>query len=209
MSEPDRHSHWEGVYSTKSPAEVSWFQTRPDTSLELIKRTGAPLDATIVDIGGGASTLVDHLLADGRSSLIVLDLAESALAHARARLGDKAARVEWIAADVTQWRPERRVQLWHDRAVLHFLTDARDQAAYVQALRAALQPSGWAIIAGFAPGGPKRCSGLEIVQHDAASLQALLGDDFQLSATREETHQTPWGADQSFRYHLFQRRPAA
>ncbi|MDZ4761195.1 MAG: class I SAM-dependent methyltransferase [Alphaproteobacteria bacterium] len=205
-SELDRHSHWEGVYSTKLPTEVSWFQTRPDVSLELIKLTGARLDATIVDIGGGASTLLDHLLTEGRSSLIVLDLAESALAHSRSRLGGIAADVEWIATDVTRWRPERRVHLWHDRAVMHFLTEARDQAAYVQSLRAALHPGGWAIIAGFAPGGARRCSGLDIVQHDAASLQALLGDNFALMATREETHRTPSGADQLFRYHLFKRQ---
>jgi SAM-dependent methyltransferase len=206
--DPDRHAHWEEVYRTKAPGEVSWFQTRPDVSLDLIAQTRLSEDATLLDVGGGASTLVDHLLSDGRHSLVVLDLSASALDHARQRLGPDARHVEWFAADVTQWRPERKVDLWHDRAVLHFLTTASDQHAYADVLRAAVKPGGWVVIAGFAPGGPLKCSGLEVVQHDAASLSALLGPAFELVTVRGETHSTPWGADQSFRYHLFRRAKA-
>lgn len=201
----DRHAHWQKVYSEKTATAVSWHQPRPDVSLALIAMTGVPKDAAILDVGGGASTLVDHLLDQGRTALSVLDISEAALAQARTRLGSSAARVRWIATDVTTWTPPQRFDLWHDRAVLHFLTTPRDQAAYAAALRAALKPGGWAIIAGFAPGGPRTCSGLEIVQHDAASLGALLGDGFTLTHTQDETHRTPWGAGQAFRYHLFRR----
>lgn len=200
-----RHTHWEGVYGSKSPGEVSWYQDRPDTSLALIGAADLRKDMRILDVGGGASTLVDHLLAAGHTSLAVLDLSEAALVHARARLGTAAEGVEWIAADITRWQTDEPVELWHDRAVLHFLTARADQQAYAEVLRRAVKPCGWAIIAGFAPGGPLKCSGLEIVQHDAESLGALLGEAFRLIETRDETHQTPWGADQAFRYHLYWR----
>ncbi|MCW3847914.1 class I SAM-dependent methyltransferase [Sphingomonas sp. LB-2] len=201
----ERHTHWQSVYGTKAPGDVSWFQERPDVSLTLIEATGLPSEAAILDVGGGASTLVDHLLASGHSSLAVLDISEAALEHARRRLGSEADRVQWIASDVTRWRAAAPVDLWHDRAVLHFLTARPDQEAYFDTLRAALKPGGWAIIAGFAPGGPLKCSGLEIVQHDAESLAALLDYEFRLIDTRDEVHHTPWGAEQAFRYHLFWR----
>lgn len=201
----ERQAHWQTVYVTKSPGEVSWFQERPAVSLALIEATGLPATAAILDVGGGASTLVDHLLASGHTSLSVLDISAEALEHSRIRLGPLAKRVTWIAADVTRWRPDEQVDLWHDRAVLHFLTAAADQQAYFETLRAALRPRGWAIVAGFAPGGPTRCSGLEIVQHDAESLAELLGPGFGLVEARDEVHRTPWGADQAFRYHLFRR----
>ncbi len=203
--EGERRGHWQGVYGAKAPGEISWFQERPDVSLELIEATGLANDASILDVGAGASTLVDHLIAGGHSSLAVLDISEEALRHAQARLGTDADRVRWIAADVTHWCAEKPVDLWHDRAVLHFLTVRADQKAYAETLRAALKPCGWAIIAGFAPGGPLNCSGLEIVQHDAESLAELLGYEFELIETRDEAHHTPWGAEQAFRYHLFWR----
>jgi SAM-dependent methyltransferase len=205
-ADEDRSAHWEGVYRAKAPTDVSWFQARPQVSLDLIGRTGMAKDARIVDVGAGASTLVDHLLAEGRSSLTLLDLSESALAHTRARLGADAERVTWVVGDVRTWRPEIKVDLWHDRAVLHFLTSRSDQEAYSYTVSAALKPNGWAVIAGFAPGGPAKCSGLDIVQHDEASLQSLLGGAFDLITTRDEVHNTPWGAAQAFRYHLFHRR---
>ncbi len=133
----------------------------------------------------------------------MLDISEAALAHARKRLGQNAKRVKWITADVTTWAPEITVDFWHDRAVLHFLTARADQEAYFRTLKNTLRPGGWAMIAGFAPGGPTECSGLPIVQHDADSLQNLLGDDFTLIEQRDETHRTPSGAKQAFRYHLF------
>lgn len=203
--EDERHAHWQSVYGTKAPGNVSWFQERPEVSLALIEATGLPKDAAILDVGGGASTLVDHLLASGHWSLAVLDISEAALEHARARLGNDADLVQWVASDVTRWRPTAPVDLWHDRAVLHFLTARADQEAYFDSLRAALKPGGWAIIAGFAPGGPLKCSGLEIVQHDAESLAGLLDYEFRLIDTRDEVHRTPWGAEQAFLYHLFWR----
>ena len=198
-------AHWETIYREKSPEAVSWRQERPDLSIELIHQAELAPDATILDVGGGASTLVDHLLAEGRRSLIVLDISETALAHGRERLGEDAQRVKWVTADVTTWTPDIKVDFWHDRAVLHFLTKRADQDAYFRTLKRALCPSGWVMIAGFAPGGPIECSGLPIMQHDAENLQNLLGDDFTLIHAYDETHLTPSGAEQAFRYHLFHR----
>lgn len=201
----DQNAHWDRVYSEKSAEEVSWRQGEPTLSLKLIARTGIEHGAAIVDVGGGASTLVDHLLLRTFTDLTILDIAAPGLAQAQARLGGEAERVRWVVDDVTKWRPGRKHRLWHDRAVLHFLTDAAAQAAYVDTLRFATDGDGWAIIAGFAPGGPVKCSGLEIVQHDAMSLQRLLGDEFQLMETHGEIHVTPWETEQPFRYHLFRR----
>lgn len=205
-TESERRTHWEMVYSTKQPGEVSWYQPEPELSLKLIRRTLVPRDAAIVDVGGGASTLVDHLVRDGFTDINVVDIAPSALEHAKRRLGADAGRVTWIAADVTSWRPARTVDLWHDRAVLHFLTSESDQRAYADVLRATLRPGGWAIIGGFAPHGPLKCSGLDVVRHDAESLTALLGEAFALVETHGEIHLTPQGREQAFRYHLFSRR---
>lgn len=202
----DQRAHWDRVYTEKRAEEVSWRQEEPTFSMNLIARTGVSPDAAIVDIGGGASTLVDHLIERGFRDVSVLDIAAPALKQAEARLGSRSTDVRWIVGDVTTWRPARTHRLWHDRAVLHFLTDPKMQAAYAETLRMALDDDGWAIIAGFAPGGPDKCSGLEVVQHDGVSLVQLLGDEFQLMATQGEIHLTPWGAEQAFRYHLFRRR---
>lgn len=199
------HAHWDRVYTEERAEAVSWRQDEPTLSLKLIKRTGIGHDAPIIDVGGGASTLVDHLLKDGYRDLTILDIAAPGLDQAKARLGGDAENAKWIVGDVTAWRPARKHRLWHDRAVLHFLTDPSAQAAYMETLRSALDGDGWAIIAGFAPGGPVKCSGLEIVQHDGESLSKLLGDDFQLMETHGEIHVTPSGAEQAFRYHLFRR----
>jgi hypothetical protein len=204
----DQNAHWDRVYSEKRAEEVSWRQEEPTLSLKLILRTGVGCDAPIIDVGGGASTLVDHLLLGGFRDLTVLDISAPGLEQAKARLEAQAKHVEWVVNDVTTWRPSRKHRLWHDRAVLHFLTEPADQAAYMETLRSAIDGDGWAIIAGFAPGGPVKCSGLEIVQHDGVSLSRLLGDDFQLMETHGETHVTPWGAEQAFRYHLFRRNTA-
>lgn len=203
MRDSTRKTHWEEVYGSKSPEGTSWYQKRPDISLDLIETYGPGPKATVIDIGGGTSTLADHLLEAGYADVSVLDIAEAGLAHLKNRLGARADRIDWIVADVTEWKPERKYDLWHDRAVLHFLTQAKDQAAYAATLRAALRPGGMAIIAGFAPGGPEKCSGLPIVQHDHASLGALFGKRFELLETREELHHTPWNAEQAFRYHVY------
>jgi hypothetical protein len=201
----DQNAHWDRVYSEMRAEDVSWRQDEPTLSLKLIRRTGIGHDAQVIDVGGGASTLPDHLLTSGFRSLTVLDIAASGLEQSKARLQAQAASVNWVVSDVRTWRPAQCYRLWHDRAVLHFLTEPADQAAYVQTLRSAVEGDGWAIIAGFAPGGPAKCSGLEIVQHDGTSLARLLGDEFQLLETHGEIHLTPWGAEQAFRYHLFRR----
>jgi 2-polyprenyl-3-methyl-5-hydroxy-6-metoxy-1,4-benzoquinol methylase len=208
MTEPnvDRRTHWDSVYAAKRTDDVSWFQARPELSLGLIRRAAPRKDAAVIDIGAGSSTLVDCLHAGGYADLTVLDIADAALDHSRARLGAPAQDVTWIAADVTSWRPDRTYDVWHDRATLHFLTAPRDQVLYADALHAALKPGGYAIIGGFAPDGPTKCSGLDTVQHDAESLQTLLGPCFALLETHGETHLTPQGREQAFRFHIFQRR---
>lgn len=201
-----RAPHWDTVYATKRADEVSWFQPSAETSLKLVRRTGVARDAAIIDVGAGASTLIDGMIAEGFTDLSVLDISAVGLEQAKQRLGRNANRIEWIVADVTAWRPPRAYNIWHDRAVLHFLTDAVSQRAYADVLRAATRVDSWIIIGGFAPGGPAKCSGLDVVQHDAESLSTLLGNAFTLLETHGEVHLTPSGGEQAFRYHLFLRR---
>ncbi len=205
MSDLGRRAHWENVYTTKSEQEVSWFQEFPSISLSLIRSTGATAHSAIVDIGGGASRLVDALVDEGFEAVAVLDVSESALSAAKGRLGQRAAKVTWIVADVTRWEPVQRYDVWHDRAAFHFLTDETDRAAYVERLRRALQPAGYAIIATFATDGPERCSGLPVVRYDAASLGKALGAGFALVETRRDDHRTPLGSTQRFQYSTFRR----
>src|SRR6266568_1496779 len=186
MSDLGRRAHWDNVYTTKSEQEGSWFQEFPSISLSLIRSTGATAHSAIVDIGGGASRLVDALVDEGFEAVAVLDVSESALSAAKGRLGQRAAKVTWIVADVTRWEPVQRYDVWHDRAAFHFLTDETDRAAYVERLRRALQPAGYAIIATFATDGPERCSGLPVVRYDAASLGKALGAGFALVETRRD-----------------------
>jgi 2-polyprenyl-3-methyl-5-hydroxy-6-metoxy-1,4-benzoquinol methylase len=203
MCDPDRSEHWEGVYRTKGEREVSWFQETPSLSLELIRSAGATRHSPIVDIGGGASRLVDAMVDEGYEAVTVLDLSESALVAAKARLGQAAAAVTWIVADVVGWQPRQRYDIWHDRAAFHFLTDAADRSAYVACLHAALRPGGHAIIATFALDGPERCSGLPVVRYDAASLGEVLGDAFSLIETKRHDHRTPMGTMQRFQFSVF------
>ncbi len=205
MTDPDRQAHWDNVYTTKHEQDVSWYQDRATPSLDLIALTGLSTDVEIIDIGGGASRLVDSLLLANFGRLTVLDLSAAALEAARQRLGDKAALVKWIVADVTTWQPSQTYALWHDRAAFHFLTDPADQSAYAERLKRAVKPAGFAIIGTFAPDGPERCSGLPIVRHDAASLAAMLGDEFELIDARRHEHTTPWGAMQRFQFTTFLR----
>jgi len=201
-----RKTHWEHVYSTKAPSEVSWYQTHPLVSLDLIAETGVGSDQPIIDVGGGASTIVDHLLEAGYRHLAVLDISGHALAQARARLGDRANRVEWIEADVTTFTAPHRFALWHDRAVFHFLTDAEDRRRYVRHMLEALEPEGHVIIATFGVDGPAKCSGLDVVRYDPPSLARELGDAFELVETRDETHTTPANKPQHFTFCRFARR---
>jgi SAM-dependent methyltransferase len=205
MPSPNPHQHWQNVYTTRRENEVSWFQATPSVSLGLIRSVGALGQSAIIDIGGGASRLVDALLDQGCTDLTVLDVSEAALAAARARLGDRAPGVQWIAADVTRWDPSRQYDLWHDRAAFHFLTDPGDRAAYVERLSLALRPRGHAIVATFASDGPERCSGLPVVRYDAAALGTTLGGRFALVETRREDHLTPMGTTQRFQYSVFRR----
>lgn len=198
--------HWERVYATKATDGVSWYRPHLERSLAFIRSLELPRDARIVDVGGGASTLVDDLLEDGFTNLAVIDLSSAALQAARERLGARAGSVDWLAGDVTEpLLEEASVDLWHDRAVLHFLTDAAGQAAYRAQLLRALAPRGHAAIATFAPDGPDECSGLPVRRYDADALAELLAPDLELTASVHATHETPWGTAQPFTHALFQR----
>jgi len=205
MSEFNRQAHWQNVYKEKGEYQVSWFQERPNISLELLEAVHAAPSSAIIDIGGGASRLVDALVEKGYRDVTVLDLSESAVSIAKMRLGERAAMVNWIVADVTQWQPTRSYDLWHDRAAFHFLTEAPDQAAYIDRLVKAVRPGGHAIIGTFALDGPERCSGLPVVRYDAAQLSAALTPLFALVDTRRDDHKTPWGAIQHFQFSVFRR----
>ncbi|MDZ7732960.1 MAG: class I SAM-dependent methyltransferase [Acidimicrobiia bacterium] len=181
---------------------MSWFQETPTRSLELIRRvTGTT--ASVIDVGGGASRLIDHLLEAGYRDLTVLDLAAGALEAARRRLGDRATTVTWIEGDVTTFDAGRRFDLWHDRAVLHFLTDEDDRRRYVDNLRRSLHPGGHVVLATFGPNGPEQCSGLPVRRYSVDDMATLLGEDFTLLDRDDEVHRTPTGADQAFVYGLF------
>ncbi len=202
--------HWESVYASRATDAVSWFQPRAERSLAFIQATGVPRSAAIIDVGGGASTLVDDLVDRDYTGVTVLDLAGTALAAARARLGPRAARVRWLEADVTRVEfAEGAFDLWHDRAVFHFLTEADQRAAYVAAVLRALRPGGHLIVATFAQDGPVQCSGLPVVRYSADSLQAAFGRQFALRRHEREEHRTPAGAVQAFVYCGFQREAQA
>ena len=203
MQNESRQAHWEGIYTKKGENEVSWFQENPAPSLELIAQVGATPASAIIDVGGGASRLVDNLVKQGFEDVTVLDLSEAALEAAKARLKDDAGQVHWIVADATVWEPLKAYDIWHDRAAFHFLTEDHDRAAYVARLERALKVGGYAIIATFALDGPERCSGLPIVRYDPVSLGQTLGRSFQLVDTRRHAHATPWGTEQSFQFSVF------
>ena len=206
MTSEGRQAHWDKVYASKGEKEVSWFQENPAPSLDLIAKTGATAASSVIDVGGGASRLVDALIAKGIRAVAVLDLSEAALVAAKARLGGQADQVEWIVADVTAWEPQAAAyDVWHDRAAFHFLTEERDRAAYVARLTKAVKPGGHAIIGAFAPDGPERCSGLPVARYDAQSLGRALGDAFELVETLPHQHRTPWGSEQRFQFSLFRR----
>jgi SAM-dependent methyltransferase len=209
MGDTSRQAHWENVYTTKGENEVSWFQHSPAPSLELIVQAGAVNHSAIIDIGGGASRLVDHLVEQGFEDVTVLDLSGAALAVAKSRLesqfGASAGRVSWIVADATTFEPVKPYDIWHDRAAFHFLTDASDRAAYIDRLGRGLKIGGHAIIATFALDGPKKCSGLPVARYDSASLGQALGATFKLVHTQRHEHATPWDTRQSFQFSVFRR----
>ena len=195
-----RRAHWQRVYSDKEPTEVSWYQPVPEKSLELIQATGISKTESILDAGGGASKLVDHLLREGYTDISVLDISGNALDRTRARLGESADAVDWIEADATLFQPLRRYALWHDRAVFHFLTEVADRDNYIDVVSRALRPGGSFILATFGPEGPLRCSGLRIQRYSIEQLQDLLGARFDLGGYELEDHVTPMGSTQQFLY---------
>lgn len=198
-----RKKHWESVYQNKSPLEVSWYQQDPVLSLRLIRDTRLALDEPVIDIGGGASRLVDTLCESGYTRVSVLDISANALAYAKHRLAEKANTVQWYEADVTHFNPPHRFALWHDRAVFHFLTSRADRESYIGVLKQTLAPGGHLIIMTFAIDGPVKCSGLDIVQYDAETITAELGAGFELVETGHEVHLTPAGNPQKFIYFHF------
>lgn len=194
-------AHWEHIYGTKAPDQVSWFRSHLETSLALIDRATRDHSARIIDVGGGEATLVDDLIRAGYGRLTVLDISQNAIDFTKARLGSLAAGVEWIVADATQAEfPENAYDVWHDRAVFHFLTAAAQRAAYVERVARAVKPGGHVIIGTFGPEGPTKCSGLNVERYDADSLHGEFGARFRLIDSRKELHQTPFGTTQQFLY---------
>ena len=197
-------THWENVYAAKTDAELSWTQSHPSVSLALTRETTPP-GSSVIDVGGGASVLADRLL-DAGYAVAVLDIAPAALARARERLGAKGDRVRWITADVTAAPALGTFDLWHDRAVFHFLTSPADRSAYAALMARTIAPRGHAVIATFAPDGPAKCSGLDVRRYDAHSLAVELGERFEMIKSLPEMHLTPWGKPQSFQYSVFRLR---
>ncbi|HEY5720090.1 MAG TPA: class I SAM-dependent methyltransferase [Gammaproteobacteria bacterium] len=205
----ERAEHWDRVYRERAADEVSWYQSQPRLSLRLVEATGVGRGEALIDVGGGASRLVDCLLQRDYRDLSVLDVSAEALAVARRRLGDTAAAVHWIHADVTGFVPSRRYRLWHDRAVFHFLTGEQERARYVEVLRRALLPQAHLVIATFAPDGPRKCSGLPVCQYDGEALCRELGAGFELLDATRERHLTPGAVEQRFAwFRLRYRAPA-
>ena len=201
----DLKAHWEQVYATRAPEAVSWYQANPALSLALIAATGVGKDARLMDVGGGASTLVDKLLEAGFAHVTVLDISPTAMRRAQERLGPEARRVQWIEADIRTAQLPVPVDLWHDRAVFHFLTEAEDRVRYLAVLQRAVPPGGHVIIAAFAPEAPPKCSGLPVRRYDAEALQRELGGAFELAEARTEVHRTPGGVVQPFLYARFRK----
>ena len=194
-------THWEHVYQTKAVDQVSWYRPHLDTSLKLIEGASPERSSAIIDVGGGEATLVDDLIAHGYTDVTVLDISTTAIDVAKTRLGTAAASVHWLAGDITDVELEpARYDLWHDRAVFHFLTNADDRAAYVRQVARSVKHGGHVIVAPCGPEGPEKCSGLDVVRYDAGSLHHEFGPKFRLLDSVTELHETPWGAPQQFMY---------
>jgi SAM-dependent methyltransferase len=197
----ERHEHWDQVYARNAPMQVSWYQPHLEQSLGLIEQARLPLDASILDVGGGTSTLVDDLLDRGFTRVSVLDISATAIEHARRRLGPRASAVTWLTGDITTLAlPAGEFDFWHDRAVFHFLREEQARIRYVESVRRALKPGGHIVVATFGPGGPQRCSGLEVMRYSADELHGQFGRTFRKLASFTELHHTPGGAEQEFVY---------
>ncbi len=197
----NRKTHWESVYKTKSDQQVSWFREHLDNSLRMILQTKVGKDAAVIDVGGGSSTLADDLLDHGFADVTVLDISAAALQKSKERLGGKAAQIEWLEADITNVSlPENHYDVWHDRAVFHFLTDPEDRRKYVELVMRSLKPGGHIIVASFGENGPQKCSGLDVVRYNPETMHGEFGSGFKLVKSLNETHETPFGTTQEFIY---------
>ena len=198
--------HWENVYGSKADDEVSWYQPHAKTSLRLMQSIALPKTAAIIDVGGGASVLVDDLLDNGFTNITVLDISSNALSVAKKRLGSRSNKINWINSDIKDIKiPDNSIDLWHDRAVFHFLTEESDKKSYVSIMSSAVKPGGYIIIAPFAEDGPTKCSGLPVVRYSAESLSKQVGKEFALVNTEKNEHHTPSGNVQNFRYCVFKK----
>jgi SAM-dependent methyltransferase len=201
-------AHWEGSYAQRAPDQVSWYEPLPQRSLELVQATGLGHDASILDVGGGASSLAEELLDMGYTDVTVADISPAALAHAQTALGSNTARITWVEADIRIHDFGRRYDLWHDRAVFHFMVDAADRKRYLDVLRKTLKPGGHLVLATFGPQGPTQCSGLPVDRYGPDDVQQVLGDDFTLVSSSLVIHRTPSGRSQQFHYAHLLRRPS-
>ena len=201
-----RKDHWEQAWKRGQAGDKSWFQEYPRLSVTMIRDCGQGPDSPIIDVGGGASSLVDVLLEEGYSDLAVLDISRASLDQARERLGAKADQVEWICTDITRFQPRRQWSLWHDRAVFHFLTRASHRESYKHALDLGLAPGGYLVISTFAEDGPRKCSGLDVVRYGEDSIRAEFGEAFELIGHQREAHPTPMGTIQQFGYYRFRKK---
>jgi SAM-dependent methyltransferase len=198
---PDRAAaHWRRIYAERRSDELSWTEAAPAASLTLIDEAGLPIDAAILDVGGGMSKLAAELLRHGYGDVTVADISAEALARAKADLGEAASRVSWVEADVRSHDFHRRFDLWHDRALFHFMVEPADRDGYLATLNRSLRPSGHVILATFGPDGPTQCSGLPVLRYDAESLRGALGDDFELVSSQLTEHRAPSGRSQQFLY---------
>lgn len=197
----DRRTHWENVYQTKLPDQVSWYREHLDNSIQMILQTGVEKNGAVIDVGGGSSTLVDDLLDFGFSDVTVLDISETAIQNSKERLGTDANKVEWIEADITKISlPGNHFDVWHDRAVFHFLTDAEDRRKYVELVKSSVKVGGHIIVASFGLNGPQKCSGLDVVRYSPEKMHGEFGDEFELVKSLNEQHNTPFGKEQEFIY---------
>jgi SAM-dependent methyltransferase len=205
MENFDRKKHWEKIYQTKQLCEVSWYQLTPETSLDFVRQFELPLDAKIIDIGGGDSFLVDHLLDLDYRNITVLDISESAINRAKQRLGNRADRVKWMVADAATFNPTEQYDFWHDRAAFHFLTLDHEIDHYIETLKNGIRRNGFLVIGTFSENGPKKCSGIEIKQYSESSMTALLNDSFENLRCITVDHTTPSGAIQNFTFCSFRK----
>ena len=204
--ENTKKEHWEKVFATKQETEVSWYQQKPETSLEFFTKNNIPKDAKIIDIGGGDSHLIDYLLEMGFSNLFLLDISENAIERIKKRLGDKAYQVTFIVSDILDFQPETKFDVWHDRASFHFLTNEAEIAKYKAIVTNSMNENGYLFMGTFSENGPLKCSGLEITQYSEEKFERIFGNDFEKVNCFTENHQTPFDTVQNFIFCTFKKK---